>query len=174
MKKFKFKKLFSWLLSAFILAFLSTASANNNVLSKYQRDDVSDHRVMETTTDVFKSGLIVSKTISTSNKQWVGLKGHSMFAVVADKKGYAIWVTKLYEMSTVCGKRDICKHRVTDTNQESAPVAIGEHASSIHIYHSSGNLSQSRKKQVNDAKKAIKEAGNIVKEVKDAVLDALN
>jgi hypothetical protein len=166
------KKQTYWLLGLLLIAITNIALASN-VLSKYQRDDVSDHRVMETTTEVFKDGLIVSKTISTSNKQWEGLKGHSMFAVIVDSKGYRIWVTKPYKMTTVCGKRDFCQHRVTNVNQESAPAAIGKNASAIHIYHSSGNLSQDRQGQVDKAKKAIREAGDIAKEVKDAVLNVL-
>ena len=43
-------------------------------LHAYDRHDVKDHRVMETDVDVFRNGLIVMTTVSTSNKKWEGLK----------------------------------------------------------------------------------------------------
>lgn len=135
----------------------------------YDRHDVKDHRVMETDVDIFRNGLIVMTTVSTSNKKWEGLTGHSMFAVIADDKGNAIWATTVYKMKTVCGTMDVCSHRVTDVDQEQAPDAIGKYASSIYIYHDSGDLSQSRQAQVDSIKKAVHDATDIAKEVKDAV-----
>ena len=99
----------------------------------------------------------------------MGLKGHSMFAVIADEKANAIWVTKAYKMKTVCGTMDVCSHRETDVDQEEAPSTIGKYASKIYIYHDAGDLSQNRQGQVNAVKKAIREATDIAKEVKDAV-----
>lgn len=173
MKSYIKKSYLVWFISIFTLVFSFNAVATEP-LRATQKDTVKDHRYMKSKVTMYRNGKLVISTNSWSRKNWNGLKGHSVFVVIVDKKGNAIWASKSYRMKTIGGTKDLgTSSDHTDVNQETAPAAIGKHAHSIDIYHSAGNLSQNRDSQVRSIKKAIKTAEDIVKEVKDAVASSL-
>lgn len=169
----KYRSIWSWLLAAFLIMSSSYALAAGQVTGS-KRTTVKDHRYMESHVTVYKNGEMVMSTNSWSKKHHGGLKGHSAFFVCVDNSGNAIWVSKPYKMTTIGGTWDPgTPSDHTDVDRETAPAAIGKYTSSVDIYHDAGNISQSRDAQVAAVKKAVREAGNIAKEVKDAVATAL-
>ena len=138
---------------------------SNEPLIASKHTKVGDGLHMESEVTVYRNGKIVSSTKSWSKNFVHGLRNHSMFAVISDSQGNAIWVTKAYTMRTVSGTGDIGGHsQRTDTNQDNAPIAIGKYAYSIRIYHDSGSLSSIR----NTMKNAIKDTIVITNELKKA------
>ncbi|WP_435020563.1 hypothetical protein TA3x_001899 [Tundrisphaera sp. TA3] len=162
------------LASAFVFVSLivpaNYAFSQEEPLKANKRDTVKDHRYMESNATLYRNGKFVIQTRSWSKKNFQGLKGQSVFAVVVDGKGNAIWASKVHKCKTIGGTQDpgTASDR-KDTNDEKWPEAIGQHAKSIDIYHDAGDLSQNRKSQVNDIKEAVKSAGEIAQEVKNAI-----
>lgn len=146
-----------------------SASADEPVKAS-KEDKVKDHRYMKSDVTLYKNGKLVVETKSWSRKNFHGLKGQSVFIVCVDDKGNAIWASPAFRCTTVGGTKDPgtpSEHK--DVHGEECPEAIGKHTKSIDIYHSAGDISQNRNSQVEDIKEAVKAAGDIATEVKDAV-----
>lgn len=142
-------------------------NANDQVKAS-KEDAVKDHRYMRSDVTLYRNGKLVIQTRSWSRKSTGGLKGQTVFVVAVDDKGNAIWVSQVHKLRTVGGRKDpTTASDRTDTNSETWPEVIARHTKSIDIYHSAGDLSQSRESQ----KRAILESAQAIKEIKEAFND---
>jgi hypothetical protein len=167
------------MLSRFATMFLTvlfatyTLSADEPVKAS-KKDTVKDHRYMESAATLYKNGKLVLETKSWSRKSLHGLKGQSVFIVCVDDKGNAIWASKAFKCTTVGGTKDVGtspEHK--DVHGEVFPEVIGKYTKSMDIFHDAGDISRNRQSQVDDIIEAGKAGGEIIKEIKDVIVESL-
>lgn len=144
---------------------IGNASAQEGKVTASRRDRVESKRYMDSDATLYRNGLFTVQTTATSEHWTRGLRGHSLFVVMVDEKGRAVWVSQLFRPPTIGGRTDPSTSSIRkDTFTENIPEVAAQATRSMDIFQSGGSLMNARADWI----KRIKEMKDVAEELKRA------